>query len=101
MLPHPEKKIATDIGGAMGATDVSHSGLNPLEGQRMLFPVLETYLLAFIANVLMHFSKNEHTYACSDTSYITIICPVRVYLLSHKSGYCQSYLCPCWIKECP
>lgn len=95
-----KKKTATDVNGAMGATDVSHSDLNPVEGQRMLFPYLKPELLAFIVNALVHFSKNEHTCACSDTSCITITCPVRVYLLRHKSGYCQSYPCSCWIKEC-
>lgn len=101
MLPHPDKKkTATDVSGAMGAIDVSLSGLNQVEGQRMLFPYLKPELLAFIANALVHFSKNEHTCACSDTSCITIICPVRVYLLGHKSEYCQSNPCPCWIKGC-
>lgn len=75
-----KKKLSTDVSDAMGAIDVSHSGLNPVEGQRMLFPYLKAELLAFIANALVHFSKNEHTCACSDTSCITIICPVRVYL---------------------
>lgn len=74
MFPHPEKKkekkkkTATDVSGTMGATDVSHSGLNPVEGQRMLFPYLKPEPLTFIVNALVHFSKNEHTCACSDTS---------------------------------
>lgn len=77
MLPHPEKKPFTDVSGAMGAIDVSHSGLNPVEGQKMLFPYLKPELLALIANAFVHFSKNEH------------MCMLR-YKLYHYHLSCES-----------
>lgn len=71
LCSHIQTKTVTDVSGAMGAIHVRHSGLNPAEGQGMLFSCLKPELLEFITNALVHFSKNEHTCAFADTSYIT------------------------------